>query len=245
MIDGAWQQATIVSIEKATPTVKTLVFRPQRWRAFLPGQHLEVRLTAPDGYTAQRSYSITSSPGEPETFELEIERLRDGEVSPWFHDVAEAGDTVETRGPFTEHFVWRPEHDGNVLLVAGGSGVAPFMSMVRHRATMSNAPGMTLLYSARTWSDIIERDELQRHAENQQGLRVLFALTRETSLPSGVHGYSRRIDEAMLRELVAARSDRPRTSFVCGNNGFVGTVADGLVRIGVRPGTIRTERYGE
>ena len=245
MIDAAWQEATIVSIESATPTVKTLVFRPQRWRTFLPGQHIEVRLTAPDGYVAQRSYSITSSPGDADTCELAIERLADGEVSPWFHDVAKAGDRVEVRGPFTEHFVWRPEHDGSVLLVGGGSGVAPFMSMVRHRAALASAPAMTLLYSARTWRDTIVRDELRRHGENQHGLRVLFALTRDTSLPAGLRGYARRIDEAMLREVLAAMSERPRTSFVCGNNGFVGTVADALVEIGVPPDTIRTERYGE
>jgi ferredoxin-NADP reductase len=250
MIDGAWQEATIVSIAQATPTVKTFVFRPQRWRTFLPGQHVEVRLTAPDGYTAQRSYSITSSPGDADWFELAIERLSDGEVSPWFHEVAEPGDTVEVRGPFTEHFVWRPERDGATLLVGGGSGVAPFMSMVRHRANLVNAPAMTLLYSARAWADTIFRDELLRHAESQPGLRVLFTLTREASVPhdarsSNTAFYFRRVDDAMLHDAFATLPGPRRTSFVCGNNGFVGTAADALVSIGIAADAVRTERYGE
>jgi ferredoxin-NADP reductase len=245
MTDTAWQQATIMSIEIATPTVKTFRFRPQRWRPFLPGQHIEVRLTAPDGYVAQRSYSITSSPADTETFELAIERLSDGEVSPWFHDVAEAGDTIEVRGPFTEHFVWRPEHDGATLLVGGGSGVAPFMSMVRHRASIANAPPMTLLYSARTWADVIFREELLGHAESQGGLRVLLTLTRELSATDTRARFTRRVDEAMLREILASKTDAPSTTFVCGNNGFVGTVSDALVAIGVASESIRTERYGE
>lgn len=249
MIDPAWQDATIVAIGAETPTVKAFTFRPTRWNAFLPGQHVEVRLTAPDGYTAQRSYSITSPPNDADTFELAIERLADGEVSTWFHDVAEVGDVVEVRGPFTEHFVWRPERDGAVLLVGGGSGVAPFMSMVRHRASIADAPPVSLVYSARSWRDTIFRDELLQHASAQRGLRVTFALTRDAVLPfregsSAASFFSRRVDAEVLREVLAPLPLH-RTSFVCGNNGFVGAVADALVGLGASPETIRTERYGE
>lgn len=248
MRDTAWQDATIVSIEAVTPTVKLFTLRPAHWEAFLPGQHVDVRLTAPDGYTAQRSYSITSPPGDADTFELAIERLSDGEVSPWFHDVAEAGDTVETRGPFTEHFVWRPERDGAVLLVGGGSGVAPLMSMVRHRASLAGAPPMTLLYSARSWRDTIFRDELRHHAGAQHALHVLFTLTRDASVPAvtpGARFYSRRLDAEMVHDALTTLPTAHRTVFICGNNGFVGTASDALVSLGVGAETIRTERYGE
>jgi len=244
---GAWQDASIERIETATPTVKTLLLRPTHTVEFIPGQHVDIRLTAPDGYTAVRSYSVTSAPGE-RTIELAVERLREGEVSPYFHDIAVPGDVIEIRGPFTQHFVWRPEHDGAVLLVGGGSGIAPFLSMLRHRASVAHAPPTMLLYSARTWNDVILRDELLRHEAVQAGLQLRFTIT-QGSLSDGVSArgadYTRRIDETMLRECLGSMPVAPARCYVCGNNGFVGTVADALVAIGVDPATVRTERYGE
>lgn len=241
-----WQEAIIERIDVATPTVKTFVLRPRFWSAFLPGQHIDVRLTAPDGYEAHRSYSISSAPDTSGTLELAIEELRSGEVSPYFHEVAMVGDTIEIRGPFTTHFVWRPNANGNVLLVGGGSGVAPLMSMVRHRARLSNAPPMTLLYSARSWSDVIFREELLRHEREQAGLRVLFAITRDTSNApvARVADFDRRIDLDIVRAVVRTMGVMPDTSFVCGNNSFVGTVADALVELGVASHDVKTERYG-
>ncbi|MBC8086769.1 MAG: oxidoreductase, partial [Phycisphaerae bacterium] len=155
-----WQEATIEAVKVETLTVKSFVLRPRTFHPFCAGQHVEVRLTAPDGYQAHRSYSICSSPHVKGTIELAIEELPTGEVSPYFHEVAQIGDVVETRGPFTTHFAWRPEEHGEVLLIGGGSGVAPLMSMVRLRAALSHAPPMTLVYSARSWRDVIFREEL-------------------------------------------------------------------------------------
>ena len=251
MIDSApspnvWQEAVIEQIEVATPSVKTFVLRPQTLHPFSPGQHIDVRLTAPDGYEAHRSYSIASAPDDSGTFQLAIEVLKRGEVSPYFHDVAQRGDTIEVRGPFTTHFVWRPTADGAVLLVGGGSGVAPLMSMVRHRARVTDAPPMTLLYSARSWDEVIFRDELLLHDQQQAGLRILFCITRDESHApaSRVADFTRRIDDGIARDVTAMMSQMPATCFVCGNNGFVGTVADALVNVRILAQNIKTERYG-
>ncbi|MEO7998321.1 MAG: ferredoxin reductase [Gemmatimonadaceae bacterium] len=243
---NAWQEATIEQIDVATPTVKTFVLRPKVWPPFLPGQHIDVRLTAPDGYEAHRSYSISSAPDTSGTLQLAIEELSSGEVSPYFHEVAQTGDAVEIRGPFTTHFVWRPAANGMVLLVGGGSGVAPLMSMVRHRARMVDAPPMTLLYSARSWDDVIFREELLMHEKQQPGLRVLFCITRDTvNAPVGrAADFMRRIDANIVRDVVSMMRAKPDTCFVCGNNSFVGTVADALVEIGVAAHDVKTERYG-
>ena len=171
MTDGAragpptWQEATIVTISSFTTAIRRVVLQPHSWRRFLPGQHIDLRLTAPDGYQARRSYSITSAPETEGTFEIAIERLSDGKVSPYFHEVAEVGDTIEISGPFVEYFVWRSEHPGAVLLIGGGSGVAPLL----------------LLYSARTWDDVIVREELTAHESMQNSLRVVFCLTRDNA----------------------------------------------------------------
>lgn len=247
MTEG-WQDAVIEGITAETPTVKTFRLRPQRAVTFLAGQHIDVRLTAPDGYAAVRSYSITSSPTDTSVLEIAVERLRDGEVSPFFHDVAEAGDTIEIRGPFTRHFVWRPERDGAALMVGGGSGIAPLMAMVRHRAAFAEAAPATLLYSARTWNDVIFRDELLSHEAAQHGFQLRFAITRG-SLSDGVSArgvdYDRRVDEGVLRDVIAAMPTAPVLAFVCGNNGFVNGVADAMIAAGVDTAAIRTERYGE
>lgn len=252
MTDG-WQDAEIVSVTVQTPGVKTFVLRPSCETRFEPGQHVDVRLTASDGYTAVRGYSVSSSPLEARTFELCIERLGDGEVSPYFHDVAAVGDVVEVRGPFTRHFVWRPLRDGATLLVGGGSGIAPLMAMVRYRASLANVPPLVLVYSARSWQDVIFREELLRHEATQRGVRVVFVLTRDiagasTDRADGsarVADYSRRVDAAMLGDVIDAMPAGANACFVCGNNAFVGTVADALVAVGVPAEAIRTERYGE
>ncbi len=246
LTDGAragaptWQEATIESISSFTTSIRRVVLKPQSWRRFLPGQHIDLRLTAPDGYQARRSYSITSAPESEGTFEIAIERLPDGEVSPYFHEVAEVGDTIEISGPFAEHFVWRSEQPGAVLLIGGGSGVAPLLSILRHRAFVANASPMTLLYSARTWDDVIVREELLAHEAMQNNMRVVFCLTRDAARRTV--DYSRRIDAAILQATLVTLS--PQLTFVCGNNRFVGTVADALVELGTAAETIRTERYG-
>jgi ferredoxin-NADP reductase len=246
---NAWQEAVIDAIVQQTPTVKSFVLRPRQWSTFLPGQHIDVRLTAPDGYEARRSYSLTSAP-TGETFELAIERLEDGEVSPYFHDVALVGDTIEVSGPFTEHFVWRPLQDGVTLMIGGGSGMAPFMSMLRARAVTPGAPRTTFVYSARSWNDVIYRDELLQMEQLQRDLRVLFVLTRERPTSwardsTRAPDFTNRIDAALIAQITAGMPTPNTTSFVCGNNGFVGTVAEALVAMGVAPDTIKTERYGE
>ena len=225
---GRWQIATVEAIRVETPRVKTFRLRPPMWMPHLPGQHYDVRLTAPDGYTAQRSYSIASSPLEEGVIELTIDRLDDGEVSPYFHDVVVEGDQVEIRGPFTSYFVWRGEHP--VLLVGGGSGVVPLMAMLRHRhLTMPDLP-MRLIYSARTAEDVIYAGEL--------GDDAIVTLTREA--PPGWSGHSGRIDA----DLVAGAAFDSGLAFVCGSNPFVETASDLLLGAGYEPERIRTERFG-
>ena len=249
---NAWQEATIESITQQTPTVKSIVLRPHAWRPFLPGQHSDVRLSAPDGYQARRSYSLTGGPALTSTFEIAVELLQRGEVSSWFHDVAQVGDTIDVSGPFAEHFVWRGAPDQPVLLIGGGSGVAPFMSMVRHRACVADAAPMTLLYSVRSWADVIYRKELRIEEQAQRGLRVAFALTRDASssiaLPSDsasrVADYDRRIDERIVAAELARFERAPTATLICGSNRFVSHVADLLVGMGIAPPSIKTERYG-
>jgi ferredoxin-NADP reductase len=227
---GRWQIATVTSIRRETPTVKSFRLAIPMWMPHLPGQHYDVRLTAPDGYTAQRSYSIASSPLDEGEIELTIDRLADGEVSPYFHDVVVEGDQVEVRGPFASYFVWRGESP--VLLLGGGSGVVPLMAMLRHRRrTMPELP-MRLVYSARTAADLIYADELAEDA--------LVTLTREN--PAGWDGLTGHLDEAAI----AATGVDPAmaTAFACGSNGFVESASDLLMAAGVEPGRIRTERFG-
>lgn len=239
---SVWQEATIERIVVETPTVKSFVLRPRVWRPLLPGQHVDVQLSAPDGYQARRSYSVTSPPETADTFELAVEFLDDGEVSAYFHRVAQVGDSIEIRGAFAEHFVWRSELPGDVLLIGGGSGIAPLVSMVRHRAHVASASTMVLLYSARTWNDVIYRDELLALERAQRGLRVIFCLTRDSlQRPTD---YGRRIDARLLRDVMSTSPTLPAVTFVCGANGFVGTVADLLVGLGLPVSSIRTERFG-
>jgi ferredoxin-NADP reductase len=225
---GKWQIGTIAAIKQETPRVKSFRIALPMWMPHLPGQHYDVRLTAPDGYTAQRSYSVASSPLDEGEVELTIDRLADGEVSPYFHDVLVEGDRVEVRGPFTSYFVWRGE--APVLLVGGGSGVVPLMAMLRHRRrTMPELP-MRLVYSVRAADDVIYADEL--------GDEALLTFTREP--PSGWSGHMGRIDA----ELVSAAGLEPQIAFVCGSNGFVETASSLLLEAGLGPRQIRTERFG-
>lgn len=238
-----WQPATITGIADETPRVKSFRFKPQKPFMFTAGQHAEIRLTAPDGYRAQRSYSISSPPEEMETFELTIERLDDGEVSPFFHEVAQVGDEIEVRGPLGGHFIWSCAAGGPVLLIGGGSGVAPLVSMVRHRMMASGMwVPMHLLFSARTWDEVIFRDELIDYAAMDNGFGVSFTLTREMAHRPG--DYSRRIDGPMLTEVLAKLPEPPAHVFICGSNAFCEAAADGAMLGGVPAGVIKTERYG-
>ena len=216
-----------------TSRVRTLLLEANGWPGHRAGQHLDVRLTAPDGYQAERSYSISSAPGEP--LAITVERLEDGEVSPYLVDVTREGDEFEVRGPIGGYFVW--EDDGRpVLLVGGGSGVAPLMSMIR---SSSGSTPIRLLYSSRTLEDVIYRKELDSRAGDN--LEVFQTLTREK--PPGWTGYTRRIDGEMLREVAWPADDEPHV-FVCGSTRFVDAAADGLVALGYEPLSIRTERFG-
>jgi ferredoxin-NADP reductase len=227
---GRWQIATVAGIHRETPTVKSFRLELGTWMPHLPGQHYDVRLTAPDGYTAQRSYSVASSPLDEGTIELTIDRLADGEVSPYFHDVVVAGDQVEVRGPFASYFVWRGESP--VLLIGGGSGVVPLMSMLRHRRRTMPELRMRLIFSVRTEADLIYADEL--------GDDALVTITREA--PAGWRGHRGHIDESLVE---AAGLDLPMTTaFACGSNGFVEAATQLLMRSGVEASRIRTERFG-
>ena len=227
-VPGRWQIGTVTSIREETPRVKSFWIDLPMWMEHLPGQHYDVRLTSPDGYRAQRSYSIASSPLDQGGIELTIDRLEDGEVSPYFHDVLVEGDQVEVRGPFTSYFVWRGEKP--VLLVGGGSGVVPLMAMLRHRRrTMPDLP-MRLVYSVRQPEDLIYADEL--------GDDALLTYTREA--PEGWSGHRGHIDS----ELIAEAGLEGGLAFVCGSNGFVETGSQLILDAGYDPQRIRTERFG-
>ncbi|MDB5542568.1 MAG: oxidoreductase [Devosia sp.] len=238
-----WQTATITEITVRTSRVKSFRMKPEQPFMFTAGQHAEVRLTAPDGYRAQRSYSISSPPEQMESFELTIERLDDGEVSPYFHDVAMVGDAVEVRGPLGGYFIWSVAAGGPLLLVGGGSGVAPLVSMVRHRM-LSRAlwVPIVLLFSARMWDEVIFREELFDYAAMNNGFQLVLAITREGARREG--DYSRRIDGPIMSNALAMLPGPPSQVFVCGANAFCDTAATGAMMAGVPAGMIRTERYG-
>jgi ferredoxin-NADP reductase len=232
-----WQLAAVLDLVEETYRVKTLVLDVPSWPGHRAGQHLDVRLTAEDGYQAQRSYSIASAPGEPVA--ITVERLPDGEVSPYLVDELVQGDGLELRGPIGGYFVWDESRGGPLQLIAGGSGVVPLMAMARHRARIGSNVPARLLYSSRTIDDVIYRAELERLAE--AGLGVTHALTR--AQPPGWGGYARRIDRELLAEAAFSPDERPLT-YVCGSTPFVEAVASALVELGHEASTIRTERYG-
>jgi ferredoxin-NADP reductase len=201
-----------------------------------------VRLTAPDGYQAERSYSIASAPEATAAIELAIERLDDGEVSPFFHDVAEVGDAIELRGPIGGHFVWEVKDGGPLLLLGGGSGIVPLMSMLRHRAAVGSRVPALLLFSSHTWEEVIFRDELLALDVRNDGFQLALALTRDQ--PRREQDFGRRVDAAMVAALVGRLPEPPRHVFICGGNPFVEAAAQGAIEAGVAPSMIRTVRYG-
>jgi ferredoxin-NADP reductase len=216
--------------------VRTLVLDIEDWAGHRAGQHLDVRLTADDGYRAERAYSIAAAPGEPPA--ITVERLDDGEVSPYLTEVVRPGDAFDVRGPIGGYFIWEPEHGGPLLLVGGGSGVVPLRAMLRHRRRSRSEIPARLLLSARTQADVIYREELE-----QPDGKVDVALTLTRAQPPGWTGYSRRVDTDLLRETAWPVSERP-LAFVCGPTPFVEAVATSLVELGYDPGRVKTERFG-
>jgi ferredoxin-NADP reductase len=221
------------------PEVRSIALDLPGWRGHRAGQHVDVRLTADDGYQAQRSYSIASTP-EESSLVLTVERLQDGEVSPYLVDELRVGDTLELRGPIGGYFVWENSLGGPLLLIAGGSGIVPFRSMLRHRNAIGSAVPVCLLYSARSLARLIYHDEIMRIAA-QDGIDVSVTLTGEQ--PAGWQGYGRRIDRDMLAEVGWPPGDQP-LAYVCGPTGFVEAAATALVALGHSPDRIRTERFG-
>jgi ferredoxin-NADP reductase len=236
-----WQIATIREIRAETSDVKSFTLALPDWTAHRPGQHYDVRLTADDGYQAQRSYSIASDPARSGSIDLTVERIEGGEVSGWLHDVAGLGDSLEVRGPIGGYFVWEPARGGPLLLIAGGSGVVPLMSMLRHRAASDGDIPAVLLASWRTTDGIIYSDELGRLSAEDGSLRVLHTLTREQ--PTGWTGYARRIDREMIADALALLPGTPQV-YVCGPTALVEAAAGALVELGVPADRVRTERFG-
>jgi ferredoxin-NADP reductase len=235
-----WQIATVKAVRTETPEVKTLTLTLPGWTPHRPGQHYDVRLTAEDGYSTQRSYSIASEPERTGEIDITVERIRDGEVSPYLDDTAVVGDRFEVRGPIGGYFVWDKSIGGPLLFVAGGSGIVPLMAMLRHRAAAGVKNPARLLYSARTYEQIIYGQELDTLAK-KDGLAISYTLTR--SQPAGWKGYTRRIDDAMLKE-VSAPLGRDALAYICGPTALVEVAADGLERVGLPAERIRTERFG-
>src|SRR6266550_805450 len=235
-----WQLGEVAEVIQETPRVSSLVLEVPDWPGHLAGQHVDVRLTAEDGYQAQRSYSIASPPENARVI-LTVERLEDGEVSPYLVGEVKVGDKVELRGPIGGYFVWKAETSSPLLLVAGGSGVVPLMAMIRHRAALGSNVPVRLLYSSRTADDIIYKEELNRIAASGDGVAVAYTLTR--SQPSGWKGYARRIDRNMVREIAWPKEQSPMV-FICGPTSFVESTAGLLVDLGYDPLKIKTERFG-
>ena len=243
-----WRLATVVDVITETPTTRTIVLEIPRWPGHRAGQHVDVRLTAEDGYQAQRSYSIASAPQDSRVA-LTIERFDDGEVSPYLTEILRIGDRLELRGPIGGYFVWDVALGGPLLLVAGGSGIVPLMAMLRHRAaafkqadaSARHRVPVRLLYSSRAWSDTIYRDELARLGENDETFEVTFTFTREP--PQGWTGFQRRIDRMMLAQVAWPPDERPHV-FVCGPTPLVEAVAGALVELGHTPAFVKTERFG-
>jgi ferredoxin-NADP reductase len=233
-----WRAADVVEIVPETPRAKTILFDVPGWPGHRAGQHVDIRLTAEDGYQTERSYSIASAP-DGSRLALTVVRIDDGEVSPYLTDELRPGDQIELRGPVGGYFVWEPAQGGPLLLVGGGSGVAPLMAMIRLRAAVGSDADTRLLVSSRSWDDVIYRAELERLAGG--GLTVVYTLT--ASRPPGWAGYARRVDAAMLAEVGPSPAEQPRV-YVCGPTPFVEAVAEALVTLGHEPARIKTERFG-
>jgi ferredoxin-NADP reductase len=234
----SWQLAELVEAVPETARVKTIVFDVPGWPGHRAGQHVDVRLTAEDGYQAERSYSIASAPNGVRVA-LTVQRLEDGEVSPYLTDELRPGDKIELRGPIGGYFAWEPSDGDPLMLVAGGSGIVPLMAMIRTRAAARDHTETRLLYSSRSLDDVIYRVELERLSGN--GLTVVHTLT--DAQPTGWTGYARRVDAEMLAEVAPSPAERPHV-YACGPTPFVEAVAEALVQLGHDPSAIKTERFG-
>jgi ferredoxin-NADP reductase len=235
-----WHVGEVVDTTAETPRVKTLAFQVEGWPGHRAGQHVDVRLTAEDGYQTARSYSI-GSPPEDSRLCLTVERLDDGEVSPYLVDDVRTGDRLELRGPIGGYFVWEESLGGPLFLVGGGSGIVPLMAMIRHRVARKSSVPVRLLLSSRSPEDVIYRGELERLTAEQTGVEVVHTFTR--AQPPGWTGYARRIDTEMLRETAPSPAQRP-LAYICGPTPLVEAVAASLVSLGHEPGRVRTERFG-
>src|SRR5215468_9324038 len=230
-----WQSSAIVEVVTRTPAIKSFFLRLSETFDYTAGQHVDVRLTAPNGYTAMRSYSIASAPSDSEVIELAIERLADGEVSPFFHDIAQVGDTIEIRGPLGGHFLWPGPSDKPVLLIGAGSGVVPLMAMIRYRKASGEPVPVALLLSSMTWIDVLFRDELLELERLLPDFALALALTREPATRRA--DFSRRIDARMVADVAARLPVSPGCA-------FVDMAADAALALGLEAGAIKTERYG-
>jgi ferredoxin-NADP reductase len=235
-----WQLADVTALVDQTPRIRTIQLDAPGWPGHLPGQHVDVRLTAEDGYRAERSYSI-ATPADGTRLSITVERIEDGEVSTYLAGELQPGDKLELRGPIGGFFVWEPSKGGPLLLVAGGSGIVPLMAMLRDRVAMRSWVAVRLLVSSRSWDDVVYRTELEEIGRDEMGIEIVQTLTR--SRPPDWPGYDRRVDRMMLEEIAWPATDGP-LCYVCGPTGFVETVASALVDLGHAPDLIRTERFG-
>ena len=235
-----WLQADVVELVQETPHVKTIVFKVPGWLGHLPGQHVDIRLTAEDGYQAQRSYSIANANGS-EQVALTVEAVENGEVSPYLVDELVVGDLIELRGPIGGYFVWEPSQGGPLQLIAGGSGIVPLMAMIRSHTDPSSPVRTRLLASARSWEELIYREELEKLSADLGSFEVVYTLTR--SQPPGWNGYRRRVDKDLLAASTFAVEEMPIV-FICGPTGFVETAAATMLELGHQPERIKTERFG-
>ncbi len=237
----SWQLGEVVATAQETSRTRSITLAIPKWAGHRAGQHIDVRLTAEDGYRAERSYSIASPPEETPQVMITVERLDDGEVSPYLTSELRVGDQLELRGPIGGYFVWEARMGGPLLLVAGGSGIVPLMAMIRHRAAADSMAPTRLLYSSRSYGEVIYRDELDRLVKSTTQLEVVHTLTRVE--PPGWMGYHRRIDTEMLGEVAWPTAQHP-LMYICGPTPFVETAAASLVALGYEPGQIKTERFG-
>ena len=236
-----WRRARLTSHVDETPRVATLVLAVPGWPGHRAGQHVDIRLTADDGYQAQRSYSIASAPEDSDQVAITVERINDGEVSPYLVDELAVGDQLELRGPIGRYFVWEVDQGGPLLLIGGGSGICPLMAMVRHSTERGSRVPTRLLYSSRSLEDVIYKAELDKLANRVDGLEVFHTLTRRQ--PAGWSGYSRRIDRDMLAQVGFAPEQRP-LSMICEPTPLVEAVATTLVELGHPPDRVKSERFG-
>lgn len=237
----AWQPATVAMFRDETPTVRSISFDVPAWRGHVAGQHVDIRLTAENGYQAQRSYSIASPAGQGSRIELTVECLSDGEVSPFLTQELMAGDSIELRGPIGGYFTWEPDSRAPLMLIGGGSGIVPLMSMLRSRCKAASGGPARLLYSSRTFEEIIYRRELDRLVANDDGFALTQTITR--GAPAGWRGETGRVNTDMLAAHVFSSTLQPQI-FVCGPTSFVETIADRLVALGHDESAIKTERFG-